>query len=142
MSTYTIIKLVKLVLLVGFILSTVIFYLKKSTDQLGINKLIAKSQKLEEQNLINEAIEKYKYALAEALGFKYLSKITLDELKDNLNTNGWYVLNELSRVYKNNNIDFSMDNWSAIKTRINNIETPPSKEQIQKNITDEFKKLP
>ena len=139
MSVFT---AVKLVLILGFIISTIIVYLKKSTEQLSTNRVINEAKELEKQNRIEEAIVKYKYALAEALGIKYLSKITLHQLKDNLNTNGWYILNELSRVYRNNNIDFSMDNWSAIKFHINKIESVPSKKQILQDITDEFKKLP
>ena len=114
----------------------------RSKSHKGVNDWI-RNANLESQNNDNSAaLTSLKLALAQVLGIESKYKWTLYEIRDNMNTDGWFIINQINTICKQEGIEFSMIVWKHIMTDLSTIDRKSRNEELRYRILLAFNNLP
>ena len=131
-----------IIMFVIFIITMTFSNFSRFRSSKNVNKLIDEAKKLSGENQNKKAIEVFKNALSLVLGINDNKKWSLYELKDNINKNGWYIINELDRLYKLENINFDLSVWSNIVGQLSMVERQSQSKLLSTFIINAFHALP
>ncbi|MEM9546417.1 MAG: hypothetical protein AAGA77_10625 [Bacteroidota bacterium] len=140
MSTRAIIKLcIIAIILIALLISQIL----RSEANKGVKKLISVANDLENNNDTKGAISLYKKALRVTLRIEDVNrKWTILELKDMMNTNGWFLIQKLKIAYGKGNVRFDFDSWKRIVGELNTKSSNYEKTNYSKILHDMYENLP
>ena len=88
--------------------------LKRSASTSIVNSIIKRAKKAEQTGNLEAAISLYKEGLANVFGIDSSTNWTIYEMKENISTNGWFILNKLNILYPKLDKPFDLNKWSEL----------------------------